>query len=51
MKQEKVEKTLKLNKVTIQDIQADMSGEELKGIKGGTDVVAMGSTNIPPLCT
>ena len=51
MKQDKVEKTLKLDKVTIQKLQGDLSGDELKEIKGGTDVVVMGTTNIPPLCT
>ncbi|MCK5056634.1 MAG: hypothetical protein KAT34_08265 [Candidatus Aminicenantes bacterium] len=51
MKQEKVEKKLGLNKETIQKLQTGLSGEELKEIKGGTDVVPMGTTNIPPLCT
>ena len=47
---EKKEKKLLLNKITIQDFDSVLDGDQQKAIKGGSDVHQFGLTNIPVVC-
>lgn len=44
------EKKLQLKKITIQNLNALLDREEQKAIKGGTDVVPFGTTDVPIYC-
>ncbi|UCH96056.1 MAG: hypothetical protein JSV88_04180 [Candidatus Aminicenantes bacterium] len=47
---EKKEKKLRLNKITIQDFDSVLDGDQQNAIKGGSDIQTAGTTDIPVIC-
>lgn len=47
---EKKEKKLRLDKITIQDFDSVLDGDQQKEIKGGFGADLFGLTNIPVVC-
>jgi hypothetical protein len=46
----KKEKKLSLNKMTIQDLNIVLAGDEQKAVKGGTGTPYPGTTDVPIYC-